>query len=677
MTTITVQTGTSVAPAIQQIGVSVTGSRGRTGPDDATVAAVAANATAAANSALAAAAGATSYETVAAGLAATTNGQTFNVRQTGDTFYDQYLNSAGSAVYINRLASAQLLEKVQVLKLWLSSDVAGPAPALTLDSAGRKIANFADGDTTVTTLATLTSGLAAIDIAPDAVRLWLSGLDTEVVYLDNAGRLVTGIPSGADLDAATTDLEGQINGVNDALPLTLYLSGVNGLVLVLDAAGRLKASDSGTGDGAAAVTPITWSLLDNGSGDYDSDTTISVPAASVDLLLMEDGQSYSLGGYDEAIPYSVTARDTGRALMPSNGWFAAGSTFSSYVDLASTQSLSGEPREPAWPEACHQLLAALDTIAGATVDTRLICFTAGQGGQKYPTLKKGSDSYNDWTVALDNCRDVSEALSRTPFPLARCLAHGESDYSTPAHFYKAAEIQRHMDRETELSDRLGRTVRVPCLAYSPMRGFHGSNRPSGSAVALRELSIEQPGRWILYAPGYAFHHNADQHPGNLGQRQRGAFLANALYRGVLGTGWRCTDLERAWVVSTTSVRLEIYVPDSGTLVEDRTGTIIGDVAGLTSAGCDGGFSVRDKDGDFNVSSAVKDAGANTILITFSRAFHAGTTELCYAMRSLSGATGGTRSTGPRGIFRSSTTIPSIADSSETLYHWLLPFMTKF
>jgi hypothetical protein len=479
----------------------------------------------------------------------------------------------------------------------------------------------------------------------------------------------------ADVTAASADLQAQITGVNDALPLTMFLSGPDGLVLVLDVAGRL--SQSSGGGGAATVTPGTWSLLDNGSGDYAANTTISLPAPGIDLALLEDGQSYTLGAYDEPTPYSFAARDPGRALMPSVGWFLGGTAFSTYTDLASTQALSSILREAAWPEACRQTLSKLDALAGATVDVKLICMSSGQGGQKYPTLKKGSDTYNDWALGVDNMRTASERLGRVVLPAARCLAHGESDYSTAAWLYKTAEIQRHMDRETELSDRLGRTVRLPVLAYLPMRGFSGDNRPAGSSVALRELSLEQPGRWILYGPAYAWDHKDDQHPGNLGQRQRGAFLANALYRGVLGTGWRCTDLERAWRVSDTSVRLEIYVPDGGTLVEDRSGTIIGNVAGLTSAGCDGGFAVRDKDGDFNVVSAVKDAGANTILVTFNRAYHPGTTQLCYAMRSLSGFTGGTRSTGPRGIFRSSSTIPSIADSAEPLYHWLLPFMTPF
>lgn len=638
--------------------------------------AASASATSAATSASAAAAGLTYYADVAAGLAATADQGTFWVIGSGDTFASLYRDNAGSAVLLGRTAAANLLEKQQVLKLWMSASIAGASPTLILDSAGRKVNSVPDGDATASSLDSLSAAVAALGSPPGAVKLWMSGVDAGIVYTDAGGRLLTTIPTDEDLTDAVDDLEAQIDGINDSTPLTLWMSGVNALVVVLDAAGRIMASDGSTGAGAAAVTPITWSLLAGGS-DYGEDTTVSLPAASVDLLLMEDGQSYTLGGYDEDPPYSFTARDPGRALMPSTGWFATGASFTSYVDLASTQEFSGTPNEPAWAEACHQLLASLDTLAGATVNTRLICWSAGQGGQRYPTLKKGSDSYNDWTVALDNCRDVSEALSRTPFPLARSLAHGESDYSTDTRVYKAAEIQRHMDRETELSDRLGRTVRVPVLAYLPMRGWNGTNKIAGSSAALRELSLEQPGRWIIYAPAYAFDHNSDQHPGNLGHRQRGAFLAHGLLRGVLGTGWRCTDFERGWVVSTTSVDLDIHVPDGGTLVEDRTGDIIGDVAGLTSAGCDGGFAVRDKDGDFNVTSAVKLSGLNRIRLTFSRAFHVGTTEVTYAMRSFSGATGGTRSTGPRGIFRADVNIPAIADSTEPLYHWLLPFVAKF
>ena len=63
--TVQVQGGPTITPAISQVGVSVTGARGRTGPDEATVAAVAADASTATTSAASATASATAAASAA------------------------------------------------------------------------------------------------------------------------------------------------------------------------------------------------------------------------------------------------------------------------------------------------------------------------------------------------------------------------------------------------------------------------------------------------------------------------------------------------------------------------------------------------------------------------------------------------------------------------------------
>ncbi|WEZ85758.1 hypothetical protein P6U16_22210 (plasmid) [Rhizobium sp. 32-5/1] len=134
--------------------------------------------------------------------------------------------------------------------------------------------------------------------------------------------------------------------------------------------------------------------------------------------------------------------------------------------------------------------------------------------------------------------------------------------------------------------------------------------------------------------------------------------------------------------SDTTIRVECYLPDGGTLTRDESGDLVGyptddtDPAyigpppiGDEATGRDGGWWVKDKDGAFGVISSV--VSGNGIDITLSRAGAEGSTTLMYAVRSHSGAVSDTNEDMPRGVFRSTVAL-AIPGSATPVYDWLVP-----
>jgi hypothetical protein len=451
--------------------------------------------------------------------------------------------------------------------------------------------------------------------------------------------------------------------------------------MTVDATGSLISSESvGSGAGTSVdVEEYTW---DEGTG-YEADQSLLLPPDDVIYLVIATGQSYNKGaaGGDPSGAYNTTALHTGLALMPSVGVFPDGASFSSFTDLVAPDTV--EVKEPYIVEAVNYMVGAL--VAKFSTSVPIVAAIAARGGWNYYRLKRGSTIYAELERIVKLCSDIAVGLGKRLVVPAIFIGEGESDTSDHTDWQAHSDIlQWRADIESTVKRHTGQSERVQALFYATNRGLPtGTVRASPWQVATRRLSLEQPDLFSLYGPAYGIETTSDSHPSVRGYRQLGAAAGRHGLASIFGTGRRCCDVLRAYGTSTTTITVEVYVPEGGTLTRDESGAQVGYPAdpddpayigppesGDEANGRDGGWWIRDKDGLFGVVSAVV-SGSN-ILITTSRAFHAGSTRLMYAVRPQSGSTAGSSDDMARGIFRGSVSILLAGDATKPVYDWLVP-----
>lgn len=437
-------------------------------------------------------------------------------------------------------------------------------------------------------------------------------------------------------------------------------------------------------------TDTRVTLTSAAGSNYTSDQTLTLPPSDVDIGFVFTGQSYTFGaalGDPATPPYSTTARDPGFALMPAGGCmrFAAnGPGFTAYENLRSIEVMGSTDRfvgETVMPEAANRILATMQARFG--VKRRVVCFGAGQSGQRYYVIKRGTQVWTDLMTCIDSAIAVSAAAGQRFVLGAIGICHGEADYSSPPAVYARALREWQSDFQAEIRARTGQTEPVKVIFYAPMRGYGtGDVRVAYSTLAMQEVCASDPHIFALAGPAYQVEHAADNHPTIAGYRMLGDLFGQAFVEHVMGTGRRPCFVQAVRVLSSTSVQLEIAVPNGGSLVRDESNTIIGYPAstsdpsyigpppsGSEANGRDGGLFVRDGAGSFGVVSST--VSGNSIVVTFSRPFQPGGTSLLIGARPQNGTTGGTRADGPRTIFRGSVA-RTLTGISEPQYDWLTP-----
>lgn len=645
-------------------------------------------ATAAELAAAAAAASGTLYATTAAGLADTVEDDFFLVAGTGATYALLYRHDVVETVptatlqtsYPSKAAFDAAVQQVNdratpAVLVHLPDDLFSPvAVVVHFDDAGRIIGQSAAAEP-VEDLQTRTADLE------DAKGTILYGEADDVAaeWYDGEGRLVARAATVEAVRQVADDLDAGLADAKVTTTVQVFLPDTYPEVCYFDDDGRWIPNVGASG--GTSLLKLTHTA-DVGA-DYRTEPTISVPDADVDNGVALFGQSYAKAASDGA-PYSSTARNPGYALMPSVGVFPDGAPYTAYADLRSiTVVAEGDEavNETMAPEMAFKILAEMQARLG--LQRRHVFHISARGGQQYRAIARGTAIWNELLRQVEANTAISRALGRRYVQRCVVLCHGEADHAMQAWEYKIAELQMQAHLEADIKARTGQTEPLKFISYAPTRNtISGSVRLNGPTTAMRQLMVEQPHLFTMAGPAYGIRHSEDAHPTMEGYRCFGHLMGVAYLYHVLGTGFRPCDVNRWYWTSATTVRVEVFVPFGGALVDDRSGDLVGyptdpadptyigpPPSGQESTGRDGGWRVRDKDGAFGVVSAA--VSGNNIDITLSRAGAVGSTVLLYAARPQGATISGDNTNMARGTFRGDTAM-TIPDSAETIYPWLIP-----
>lgn len=156
----------------------------------------------------------------------------------------------------------------------------------------------------------------------------------------------------------------------------------------------------------------------------------------------------------------------------------------------------------------------------------------GVGGFGITQLWRGTQPYDNILRAVRAGRDSSHRVGM-PYRIGHVdFIHGESDFSRAS--YKADVQQLMTDLDADIAEILGDEVDIPWFAIQAANwtAVGGSICPLAPLFQLA-LHEENPGKFMLYAPGYFTYHGAavapyqDIHIDAYAVRLRGEYLAKA------------------------------------------------------------------------------------------------------------------------------------------------------
>lgn len=165
-------------------------------------------------------------------------------------------------------------------------------------------------------------------------------------------------------------------------------------------------------------------------------------------------------------------------------------------------------------------------------DVSLLLSAHGVGGFGITQLWKGTQPYDNILRAVRAGLDSSHRVGM-PYRIGHVdFIHGESDFSRAS--YKADVQQLMTDLDADIAEILGDEVDIPWFAIQAANwtAVGGSICPLAPLFQLA-LHEENPGKFMLYAPGYFTYHGAavepyqDIHIDAYAVRLRGEYLAKA------------------------------------------------------------------------------------------------------------------------------------------------------
>jgi hypothetical protein len=465
--------------------------------------------------------------------------------------------------------------------------------------------------------------------------------------------------------------------VNQVVPLTVYADAdlYTGIQYIAED-GAVVASagvsgGGGSGGGATGADPENYSWSE-GSGYTTATQSVWMPdPAEVLDVWVSIGQSYTRGDSITAgTAYNTSAIAAGTALM-----LSAGVTPDTTVSTTLTDMLTTTDAEPPLVEAMKYMVEAHTAEFASSV--KMAGFVAAASGYRYWRWKKGSAIWDQVQQHLEEIKTAAEGLSLRPVLRGILVCAGESDATQILPTIAIGHIrQLRQDMQDEANRIFGQTDAVKLVAYSNNRASFTTLVETAWPIALNKLCAAEPELFANACPTYSVETDSTNHPTTTGYRELGALMGRAAYAIAYGTTRNALRVKNYYWTSTTTIRVNLEIPDGGSLVRDETGTRVGYPASSAdtayigpatgSSARDGGWFVKDKD----VESAVV-TGSAGINLTLSRAGHVGSTELFYAQFSQSGAFDGSNANCARGVFRSGVSL-TIDGSATPVYDWLLP-----
>jgi len=646
--------------------------------------------------------GGDAFDSVAEGLAATTDGQFFSVAPSAQPggLFDLYRNDAGTATLIGTYPS---LESMQA-----AIDAASAALGVygaawsSLDNGRAPIAGYG-----------LTGGAYVVDL--DGVVLdgptvtYQLGIEIDTATAQAPARApIAGYGlSGGDF---TVDLDGVVlNGSQPLIQLADEIDATNARIDDIDAggaaipesaepvftdAGVLKKYGARGADTILAppdyqfVGPAQWrgasiiTATDRvwGAGSPNATAVgmfskwVNRPVAfpsgrKLITVIMSFGQSNSVGAqaYASLLDVYSAANNKwpGTLRMPDGPGF-----IDVRLNLPSGQETPGtetelDPNTLTGFKSLRALQSELVANQGVTalegfgfafadalhrqmgVDPSIVMYTAGWGGRTYPNLQKGTIPYQNGLTALQRIKDLAAAEDADVWMPFILLIHGESDSTRPEYMSEILLWQPDWDADIRAITGQAATVKMLCTQASTFQG--GKN----GVLAPYEAS-KANSNYILAAPYYPYGlvgDNLHLGPNGVDVGEKSAHVA-ARALGIFGSEQYGTIMPTAVNYDgNVTIDLQFHVPVPP-LVRDTTHPVVNNPSPENW-----GFEVLDGAGSLVVINSVAFTGPDSVRIVCDTAPAAGASRCVqYALKGF----GSPKVTGegPRGQLRDSDPIVS-------------------
>lgn len=473
------------------------------------------------------------------------------------------------------------------------------------------------------------------------------------------------VMTGADAAAIRSTLDlGMLDTANDALTLggETRLETSDYRLIIEDAVtGAVYAyiDDDGNADGfgadgaASEAAPIVW-------GSYSSDWRW--PTTDVLLIVVGHGQSNARGQGTTAA--STTPVYAGKALMPSNGPQVTGATGQALVDLVEIG------QETPGSGLVNNLIAKVAALTGAQP---YVCYLNGAvSATPLRQLNRGSAAWAKIMGGIEDAASWARSNGLVPLVLGMTWTQGEesTDRQRTGAEYLADLDNLARDFAADAKARTGQTD-DPRLYVTQIYSGH-NNEPTdlewaewGPNVAAVEGHVRSLIR--LAGPMYQLEiQTADYlHLTAAGQYAQGAMQAEAIYADWAGAGWSPIRPLRAWLRTSSIVRIEYAVPGNGDL-SLVTGEAVTDTTNSTK-----GFQVftAGRGTKLTISSvtvpAMTDVNDRYVDITLSAPVTGGAF-VTYAMRRDTNGQNGP-GTGGRGCLATGSTYTPLSGGAQR--HW--------
>lgn len=441
----------------------------------------AASASSAASSSSAASLNSNVYPSTAAGLAATTNGQQFQVVVGLEII--RYQNTSGVAVEVARYPSAAKVSFIlESAPLGYSFGVVDAFGQLAL---GVKT----DGGTQVATL----NGRDPASFLGDCSPITPQGY--KFTILDANGNAAFGIKN--DGTVAVAALETVL--INGAAP--------------------------GSSSGGAGVTY---------RGRFPSEINM-VLSYGQSLAVGQDGvPSITLAQRFDNIRFAGGVRSQDNA-----------TPYTSFIPLVEMDSTvtanAGETPIAGATDMIKELIASEDKILYTQQSFQLLGSAPGAGGSPISGLIKGQGAYTRFMNDVTNGYTLAQAAGKSFKVGAFFWTQGESDYnvSTAKATYKAQLVQLRTDIDTDTKVITGQTEPVACISYQTAgHPSYGHANDPYIAVGQYEVARDTPNHYIacpLYWSPQTIHQSAQNY------KRLGAYYGLAYKRIIVdGIAWKPT-----------------------------------------------------------------------------------------------------------------------------------------
>lgn len=637
-----------------------------------------------------------------AGLAATTDGQSFWVAQGPDALSAawQYQNNAGVAVLQAKqpgtAAVTGTIREFPTLAAAQADADAGNIPVgsnayyrtANDDILAIEVVNV-DG-TLQPTGRRLIRDDYGYQVSPDSVSLAAYDPETSRVapFLNTEGRLIQIGPDGKYYELLTPP-EAELYALGSEGQVTQFIGGEKVWRMIVDATTNqiVEAYTVGGHHWIYSDSGLVLVNKESGGGGGDDDTTIlpeyglhlsgsTVYPYSEDVpvcfIFVTAGQSNARGYCPDADQTIVASTPIypDNAFMLSGGVRRTGTRSTTLVPLV--EAISGTDKETAASGLANTFIR--DMAAATGVTPRTLSIVCAQSGKAYEYQKRGNAVYQYMLDSIEDCVTACKARGWLPIVLCVDWMQGESDEDWSGLRDGMYESRMKQYQRQVISDIMARTGQSepPIIALTQI-GYvndnHGAFTGQLVRMSVNKLHGHEQFRCVNTLYQYDFISDG-LHLTCAAQNKRGAAVARAIVQEWFTSGWY--GMVPSGFVWNSPTQIQINIPSYTNLTIDTT-NISND--GLANYG----FNYTDESASPpTISSVAISSDGKGVLINLASAPTGRFGRVSYAtvenpLQSGASVKPSGRTLGARGCVRSSSGITWVYDTSVTLYDWLPAF----